>query len=158
MRAVLRVMRAVVVAWTCGALVSYAQVPATEPPLNPYLAQTYNSLGRFKDAIRMYTEIAVPRGFYEVTAGSWDLVPNETIGIPVYNDQVQGREVYWFWAGLTMRKLHRVEGRFVEIDRVAVPKDLPGYRGVTPHERVQQAARIVLSNHLPWRCSPARFA
>jgi hypothetical protein len=55
---------------------------------------------------------------------------------------VQGREVYWFWAGLTMRKLHRAEGRFVEIDRVAVPMDLPGYRGVSPHERVQQAAGV----------------
>jgi hypothetical protein len=116
--------------------------PNTQPPMNPYLARTYNNQGHWNDACTDSTEIAVPRGFYEVTPGSWDLVPNETIGIPFYNDVVQGKEVYWFWAGLTMRKLHRVEGRFVEIDRVAVPMDLPGYRAVSPHERVQQAAAV----------------
>ena len=158
MQAVLRVMGGVTCVLACLALVSCAQapgkaaglqtyrapahVPATEPAMNPYLAQTYNNQGHWNDAATDSTEIAVPRGFYEVTPGSWDLVPNETIGIPFYNDLVQGREVYWFWAGLTMRKLHRVEGRFVEIDRVAVPMDLPGYRGVSPHERVQQAAAV----------------
>jgi hypothetical protein len=113
-----------------------------QPATNPYLAQTYNNQGHWNDACTDSTEIAVPRGFYEVTPGSWELVPNETMGIPFYNDLVQGKEVYWFWAGLTMRKLHRVEGHFVEIDRVAVPMDLPGYRGVSPHERVQQAGAV----------------
>ena len=120
----------------------WAVAGVPQPPMNPFLAQTFNNQGHWNDAATDSTEIAVPRGFYEIQAGGYQLVPNETLGIPFYSDLVQGKEVVWFWTGFNMLKLHLDNGHYVEIDRVGVKPDLPNYRPVSAYERIQQAAEV----------------
>lgn len=128
-------------------LAAQAAGTVPQPRLNPFLAQTDNNQGHWNDAATDSTEVAVPRGHYRVTPGSWDLVPNEAMGIPAYADTVGGREVTWFWAGFSMRKLVREvdargRGRWLEIDRVGIQPDLPQYRPASAHERLQQAQAV----------------
>ncbi len=115
---------------------------ATQPPMNPYLAQTFNNQGHWNDAATDATDLAVPRGHYLMTPDGAEVVPSDGMGIPFYQDQVAGKEVYWFWAGFSMRKLHRENGRFVEIDRVDLPTAFTDYRPVSAEERFAQAREV----------------
>lgn len=112
------------------------------PPTNPFLAQTFNNQGHWNDAATDSTDIAVPRGFYQITPQGFEIVPSETVGIPHYSDIVRGKEVFWYWTGFALRKLHRVEGKFVEIDRVSIDNPLPDYRAISAHERIGQASDL----------------
>ncbi len=114
----------------------------TVPQLNPFLAQSYNNQGHWNDAATDGTDIAVPRGAFEVTPGSFEIVPNESASLPHYSDQVGGKEIYWWWSGLSLRKLRIDNGKFVEIDRMKVPHTLPNYKEVTPEQRMAQAADV----------------
>ena len=115
---------------------------AAGPPLNPYLAQTFNNQGHWNDAATDSTDLAVPKGHYRLTPEGAEVVPSEAMGIPMYHDVVAGREVFWFWAGFSLRKLHRENGHFVEVDRVAIEPGLPGYQAVTPEVRTEQALAV----------------
>ena len=50
------------------------------------------------------TEIAVPRGHYRVTLGSYECTLREALGLPHYGAMVAGREVHWFFTGTMLRK------------------------------------------------------
>ena len=77
-----------------------AQTPEPAwPALNPYLAREYNNQSHWNDAATDSTLLAVPRGHYRVTPGSYDWIPGETLGIPAYGARVRGREVVWFFTG-----------------------------------------------------------
>lgn len=140
-------LRAAVLGAVAGWALLAATLPAgaagvSQPRLNPYLAQIDNNQGHWNDAQTDSTEVAVPRGHYEITPGSWQIVPSDALGIPAYTDTVAGRQVIWYFAGFSMRKLVRVDGRELEVDRVHLPVDLPGYRAVSAHERLQQAREV----------------
>ena len=69
------------------------------PEKNPCLAQSYNTQTHWNDAASDSVDIAVPRGFFEVTPQSAQVIPNEFVGLPSVNDQVAGQEIHWWWAG-----------------------------------------------------------
>ncbi|SFN43681.1 hypothetical protein SAMN05444747_12629 [Variovorax sp. OV329] len=115
---------------------------STLPKYNPYLAQSYNNQGHWNDAATDSTDIAVPRGAYEVAPGSFDIVPNESASLPHYSDKVGGKEIYWWWSGFSLRKLRIENGKFVEIDRMKIPLTLPDYKEATSEERMEQAAAV----------------
>jgi len=126
-------------------LVSWGVAPearAGGPPMNPYLAQTFNNQGHWNDAATDATDLAVPKGHYRMTPDGAEVVPSETLGIPIYHDVVAGKEVFWFWAGFSLRKLHREQDRFVEIDRVSIDPGLPGYQALDSAARMQQADAV----------------
>ena len=110
--------------------------------MNPYLAQSYNTQTHWNDAASDSVDIAVPRGFFEVTPQSVQVVSNESVGLPSVNDQVAGQEIHWWWAGYSLRKL-RLEGdKLVEIGRTSIPVKLPNYTAVSPEQRLGQAAAV----------------
>ena len=112
------------------------------PPMNPYLAQSYNTQTHWNDAATDSVDIAVPRGFFEVTPQSVQVIPNELSGLPSVSDQVAGQEIHWWWAGYSLRKL-RLEGdKLVEIGRTSIPVKLPNYTAVSPEQRLGQAAAV----------------
>ena len=108
-------------------------------PPNPYLAQSYNNQTHWNDAASDSTNIAVPRGSYEVTPQSFLIVPNEGVGLPHYSDRVGGTEIHWYWAGHSLRKLKVDDFKFVEIDRLDMRTALPNYQPVTAEQRLEQA-------------------
>lgn len=119
-----------------------SEVPANSPPSNPYLANVYNNQGHWNDAATDATELTVPRGHYQITEDSYEIVPNDAFGIPAYTAEVAGKRIHWFFAGASMRKLEWLDGAFREIDRIDLPALSPDYRAVSPHDRLAQAREI----------------
>lgn len=115
-----------------------------QPSRNPHLADSYNNQGHWNDAATDSTLIAVPRGHFKLTPDSFDILPNETLGIPFYASEVQGADVRYFWTGFQLLKLHKTKGGYREIDRVGIAADLENYRTVSADERLRQAHDIEL--------------
>lgn len=132
---------AVVFFWGFGFLAAArAAAPAPAwPSFNPYLAREYNNQSHWNDAATDSTTIAVPRGHYRVTPGSYDWIPGETLGIPAYGARVRGREVVWFFTGTMLRKFIREPSGFREIARRAIRHELPDYAPLTDEQRRVQA-------------------
>lgn len=101
-----------------------------EIPRNPFLADSPNNQSHWNDAASDSTAAAVPKGHYCLTgAGAGAAIAYaDTLGIPAYDAEVAGRRVVWFFSGTSLRKLHLVDGAFVEIARQPVRMALPGYR------------------------------
>jgi hypothetical protein len=118
---------------------AYAASP-TAPIANPFLAQSYNNQTHWNDGATDSTDIAVPRGAYELTPGSFDIIPNESASLIYFTDKVGGKQTYWFWAGFSLRKLRVEQGKLVEINRMDLPVTLPNYQPVTAEQRMEQAA------------------
>lgn len=112
------------------------------PPTNPFLADVHNNQGHWNDAGTDSTDLATPRGHYEITNGSYEIVPNDNLGIPAYTAEVAGKRVHWFYAGTSMRKLLWADGKFTEIDRQDIPQPFENYSSVDPETRLQQASDI----------------
>ena len=112
------------------------------PAQNPFLAKSYNNQGHWNDAATDATDIAVPKGHFQVTNHSTQIVPNDGLGIPAYVAEINGKHIYWFFAGTSMRKLEWVEGRFREIDRIDIPANWSDYQRIDPKKRLQQAKDI----------------
>ncbi|MET0542814.1 MAG: hypothetical protein ABWZ88_13780 [Variovorax sp.] len=109
---------------------------------NPYLAQSYNNQTHWDDAASDSTNIAVPRGFFEVTPESVQLLPNESVGLPSMTDTVAGQELQFWWSGYGLRKMKSENGKLVEIARSDIPVKLPNYTPVSAEERRAQAAAV----------------
>lgn len=117
--------------------------PSGVPATNPYLAQSYNNQGHWNDAGTDSTQIAVPRGHYQLTEGSYDFVANDSMGIPFYASGVKGVDIRYFWTGFSMLKLERQpSGDYREIDRVSIAPGFADFAPVSPAQRVQQAMDI----------------
>lgn len=143
-RARARLARLMSVGIVCGLATTavFADTAVILSPPNPYLAQSYNNQTHWNDAASDSTNIAVPRGSFEVTPDSYRIVPNEGVGLTHFSDRVGGSELHWFWAGYSLRKL-KVEGfNFTEIDRLDIRVELPGYRPVSAEQRLQQADAV----------------
>ncbi|WP_224791441.1 hypothetical protein [Pseudomonas fluorescens] len=81
------------------------------------------------------------RGSFKITPDAYRVVPNESGSLIQYTDSVGGTDVYWFWAGFSLRKLKIDDDfKFTEIARLDLPVKLPNYQPVTPEQRLQQAA------------------
>ncbi len=118
-----------------------ALAAATMPPANPYLAQSYNNQTHWDDGASDATEIAVARGSYKVTPDSYRVVPNESTALMQFQDKVGDTDVYWYWAGFSLRKLKiEKDFRITEIARLDLPVTLPNYSPITPEKRLEQAS------------------
>ncbi len=109
---------------------------------NPFLAQSYNNQTHWDDAASDSTDIAVPRGFFEVTPESVQLIPNESVGLPSMMDTVAGQDIQWWWSGFGLRKVKTVDGELVEVARSDIPVKLPNFTPVSADERRAQAAAV----------------
>ena len=118
------------------------------PASNPHLAQSYNNQGHWNDASTDSTQIAVPRGHFKVVPESYDIIPNETLGIPFYASLIDNVDVRYFWSGFHLLKLHKTEQGYREIDRVGIRQKLGNYTAVSAAKRLDQARSIesLLSN------------
>ena len=126
---------------TCLAAPTLALAQSQIAPVNPYLAQSYNNQTHWNDAASDSTDITVARGTYKITPDAYRVVPNESGSLIQYTDKVGGTDLYWYWAGYSLRKL-KIEDdfTFTEIARVDLPVKLPNYQPITPAQRLQQAA------------------
>ncbi len=88
------------------------------------------------------TPFAMPRGAFEVTPESVDLIPNESGGLPLVANRVAGTDVYWWWSGFGLRKIVWENDKLVEVARVDIPVKLPNFKAVTPDERRAQAKAV----------------
>ena len=95
-------------------------------PANPYLAQSYNNQTHWNDGASDSTDIAVPRGSYKMTPDAYRVMPNESGSLVQYTDKVGDTDLYWFWAGFSLRKV-KIEDdfKFTEVARVDLPVKLP---------------------------------
>lgn len=125
----------------CLGLLSAAAL-AGEPARNPYLADSHNNQSHWNDAATDSTPARVPRGHFCMTPQGAAIVPSDGLGIPAYGAKVAGKQVYWFFSGTALRKLHLVDGRFVEIDRAPIRQDLPGLVLLEDAARNRQADTI----------------
>ena len=116
--------------------------PYHYPASNPHLAQSYNNQGHWNDASTDSTHIAVPRGHFKVVPESYDIVANETLGIPFYASLIDNVDVRYFWSGFHLIKLHKNEQGYREIDRVGIHHQLENYTSVSPAERLDQARSV----------------
>ncbi|KJK07332.1 MULTISPECIES: hypothetical protein [Pseudomonas] len=115
--------------------------PQIAPP-NPYLAQSYNNQTHWNDGASDSTAISVARGSYKMTPDAYRVVPNESGSLMQYTDKVNGTDVYWYWAGFSLRKLKiNDDFTFSEIARVDLPVKLPNFKAITPEQRLDQAAQ-----------------
>ncbi|MGO4155269.1 hypothetical protein [Cupriavidus sp. YAF13] len=113
------------------------------PVANPYLAQSYNNQTHWNDAATDSVEFAVPRGAFEITPESVQVIPNESASLPLVADRVAGKDIYWWWAGFSLRKVSVDDGgKLVELAHTEVPVRLPNYKPVTPEQRRAQAAAV----------------
>ena len=109
---------------------------------NPYLAQSYNNQTHWNSAASDSTDLAVTRGWYEITPGSYSILPNESMGLSFLSDKVSGTPVYWYWAGFSLVKF-KVEGiKLIEVDRVEIPVTLSDYTRVDAKDRMLQAWHV----------------
>ena len=135
----------VIAAWaawaTCAATLAHAAKPAG-PTINPYLAQSYNNQTHWNDAATDSVDVAVPRGFFEVTPESVQIVANESVGLPSVTDTVGGQEIHWWWSGFGLRKLRVEGGKLVEIARSDIPLRLPNYTAISAEQRREQAKAV----------------
>jgi hypothetical protein len=125
---------------TCLAVPALATA-GQSAPANPYLAQSYNNQTHWNDGASDSTDIAVPRGIYKMTPDAFRIVPNESGSMMQFTDKVGGTDLYWFWAGFSLRKV-KIEDDFkiTEVARFDLPVKLPNYQPITPEQRLQQAA------------------
>ncbi|MDD2058644.1 hypothetical protein N5D52_07995 [Pseudomonas sp. GD03860] len=115
--------------------------PQVAPP-NPYLAQSYNNQTHWNDGASDSTALSVARGSYKMTPDAYRVVPNESGSLMQYTDKVNGTDVYWYWAGFSLRKLKIADDfKITEIARVDLPVKLPNYTPVTAEQRLEQAAQ-----------------
>ncbi|SCU86986.1 conserved exported hypothetical protein [Cupriavidus necator] len=125
-----------------GIIAAHAAPLPAGPDQNPYLARSYNNQTHWNDAATDSTPFAMPRGAFEVTPGSVDLIPNESGSLPLVADRVRGTDVYWWWSGFGLRKIVSEDDKLVEVARVDLPVKLPDFRPVTPAERRGQAKAV----------------
>lgn len=110
-------------------------------PSNPYLAQSYNNQTHWNDGASDSTDIAVPRGIYTMTPDAYRVIPNESGSLMQFADRVGDTDLYWFWAGFSLRKVKIDDDfKFTEVARVDLPVKLPNFQPVTPEQRLKQAA------------------
>ena len=112
------------------------------PARNPYMADSPNNQSHWNDAATDSTPAAVPKGHFCMTPTAAAIVPSDGLGIPAYGATVRGKRVYWFFSGTALRKLHLVDGRFIEIDRRPIRQNLPGLRLLDDAGRFGQAEAI----------------
>jgi len=112
------------------------------PEINPYLAQSYNNQTHWNCAATDSTKLSGPKGWYEVTPDSWDIIPNDTFGITIVNDTVADIPIYWFWSGFSLIKFKVDGAKLAEIDRVEIPVELSDYTFVSPKDRIIQANNV----------------
>ncbi|GAB3093323.1 hypothetical protein GCM10027081_13750 [Cupriavidus yeoncheonensis] len=125
------------------ALAATAAVAAPAGPVpNPYLAQSYNNQTHWNDGATDSVEFAVPRGHFEVTPESVQVVANESASLPLVADRVAGKDIYWWWAGFSLRKLAVEDGKLVELGRSDLPVRLPGYTPIGTQQRHEQAQAV----------------
>lgn len=126
----------------CLAAPALAAAQTQVAPPNPYLAQSYNNQTHWNDGASDSTTLSVARGSYKMTPQAYRLIPNESGSLMQYTDKVGGTDVYWYWAGFSLRKLKiNDDFTFSEIARVDLPVKLPNYQAITPEQRLQQAAQ-----------------
>jgi hypothetical protein len=126
---------------TCLAAPAIATAQNLIAPVNTFLADSYNNQTHWNDAASDSTDIPVARGSFKITSDSYRVVPNESGSLIQYYDNVGGTDVYWFWAGFSLRKLKIDDDfKFTEIARLDLPVTLPNYQPITPEQRLQQAA------------------
>ena len=109
---------------------------------NPYLAQSYNNQTHGNDAGTNSVSFKVPRGNFEVTPESAQILYGEACGLPLVTDTVADKNVYWWWAGFSLRKLILQDGKLVEVARSELPPLLPGFSPVAPEQRAAQAKAV----------------
>ncbi|EKZ97201.1 MULTISPECIES: hypothetical protein [Cupriavidus] len=117
-------------------------VAASGPAPNPFLAQSYNNQTHWNDAATDSVGFTVPRGNFEITPESVQVIPNESVSLPLVMDHVGGKDIYWWWAGFSLRKVTVENGKLTEIARTDIPVRLPNYTPVTPTERQAQAEKV----------------
>lgn len=127
---------------TLAALSVAAAAQAAPPPMNPYLANTYNNQAHWNSAQTDSTEIAVPHGSYELTPESVTYFPSEAGGMPHFDDKVADVDVTWWWSGLGLRKYQKIDGKLVEVARVDMPLNLPGFQKLGDEERLKQTQDV----------------
>lgn len=130
----------VVLAMTGLSAIATAQI--APPPMNPYLAQTFNNQAHWNSAQTDSTEIAVPRGSYELTPESLTYLPSDAGGMPHFVDTVGDTVVTWWWSGLGLRKYNTVDGQLVEVARTEMPLKVPGFQKVSDAERLKQTQDV----------------
>ena len=117
--------------------------PYGGPATNPHLAQTYNNQGHWNDAGTDSTDIAIPRGHFRITEGSYDFIASDAMGIPFYASEIDARDIRYFWTGFQMLKLERLpQGGYREIDRVGIDPGFSDFQVLNLDQRLQQAAEI----------------
>jgi len=112
------------------------------PPMNPYLAQTFSNQAHWNSAQTDSTEIAVPRGSYELTPESVTYLPSDAGGMPHFVDKVGDTMVTWWWSGLGLRKFNKVDGKLVEVARTEMPLKLPEFQKVSDEQRLKQTQDV----------------
>ena len=134
------VILSAMLALALGTAAHAASLPAGYEEPNPYLAQSYNNQTHWNHGGAINSKIVVPRGNYEITPGSVQVIPNESVSLPIFSDKVNGKETFWWWAGYSLRKLDMQDGKLVELARADIPVKLPNYVPITPDQRREQAA------------------
>lgn len=133
------------IACLCACLLASAPAiaaPSTQPAPNPFLAQSWNNQTHWNDAATDSVGFAVPRGNFELTPESVQVMPNESASLPLVTDRVGNRDIYWWWAGFSLRKLTIDNGHLTEIARTDIPVKLPDYTPVSDEVRRAQAAKV----------------
>ncbi|MDR6927802.1 MULTISPECIES: hypothetical protein [Pseudomonas] len=128
----------------CLALAGLSAMAAaqTPPPMNPYLAQTFSNQAHWNSAQTDSTEIAVPRGSYELTPESLTYLPSDAGGMPHFVDKVGDTMVTWWWSGLGLRKYNQIDGKLVEVARTEMPLKLPDFQKVDDKQRLKQTQDV----------------
>ncbi|MEM5429250.1 hypothetical protein [Cupriavidus oxalaticus] len=113
-----------------------------EPERNPFLAPSYNNQTHWNDAATDSVGFSMPRGAFELTPESVQVIPNESTSLPLVTDRVGGQDIFWWWSGFSLRKLRLDGDKLVEIAHRDIPVTLPDYRPVTPQQRRAQALAV----------------
>ncbi|MFY0727301.1 hypothetical protein [Pseudomonas sp. NFX15] len=127
---------------TLAAMSVAAVAQAAPPPMNPYLANSYNNQAHWNSAQTDSTEIAVPHGSYELTPESVTYFASEAGGMPHFDDKVGEVDMTWWWSGQGLRKYKKVDGKLVEVARVDMPLNLPGFQKLSDDERLKQTQDV----------------
>lgn len=122
------------------ALAAASVAHADGPARNPYLANSPNNQSHWNDAATDSTDAPFARGHYCISPGSYHIAYSDALGIPAYGAMVAETQVYWFFSGTTLRKLHHTPEGWVEIARQPVRMKLNNYQALTRAMREEQAA------------------